>query len=99
MTPDLKTFLSLAASRTEQGSVIPVWKAIAADMLTPVSAYLHLVGKAKYAFLLESAEDGEHDEKSHEHAQRGPDVALEQADRREQKARRIRHRRERAGTR
>ena len=56
MTPDLKTFLNLAS----QGTVIPVWKAIAADMLTPVSAYLHLVGKAKHAFLLESAEDGEH---------------------------------------
>ncbi len=55
ITPDLGTFLQLA----ERGNVIPVWKPVLADMLTPVSAYLRLARRARYAFLLESVEGGE----------------------------------------
>jgi anthranilate synthase component 1 len=57
MTPNLPTFLKLA----RQGNLVPVWKPMIADTLTPVSAYLRLSrgGKARHAFLLESIEGGE----------------------------------------
>jgi anthranilate synthase component I len=42
----------------EQGNVIPVYKSVIADFLTPVSAYLKLEKDRKYAFLLESVEGG-----------------------------------------
>ncbi len=42
-----------------RGNVIPVTKAIAADMLTPVSAFLRLRAQARFPFLLESVEGGE----------------------------------------
>jgi len=42
----------------EQGNVIPVYKSVIADFLTPVSAYLKLERDRKYAFLLESVEGG-----------------------------------------
>ncbi len=55
MTPDLATFLEHARG----GNVIPVFKPVLADTLTPVSAYLHLARGRRYAFLLESVEGGE----------------------------------------
>jgi anthranilate synthase component 1 len=58
LTPDLKTFLSLA-SQAAPGTVIPVWKPVLADMLTPSAAYLRLSRRARHAFLLESIEGGE----------------------------------------
>ncbi len=42
-----------------QGNVIPVAKKIAADLLTPVAAYLHLQQSNPYSFLLESVEGAE----------------------------------------
>src|SRR5258708_3406212 len=42
-----------------QGSVIPVYKSVIADFLTPVSAFLKLEKDRSYAFLLESIEGGE----------------------------------------
>jgi len=50
-----------------QGNVVPVYRTIAADLLTPVSAFLKLAAPAgaslktrPYRFLLESVEGGEH---------------------------------------
>ncbi len=54
MYPDLKTFKNLA----RKGNLIPVYREILADMETPVSAFTKL-GKASYAYLLESVEGGE----------------------------------------
>lgn len=42
-----------------QGNVIPVYKSVIADFLTPVSAFLKLERNQKHAFLLESVEGGE----------------------------------------
>src|SRR5688572_14462083 len=42
-----------------QGNVIPVYKSVIADFLTPVSAFLKLEKGREYAFLLESVEGGE----------------------------------------
>jgi anthranilate synthase component 1 len=42
-----------------QGNVIPVYKSVIADFLTPVSAFLKLEKDRPYAFLLESVEGGE----------------------------------------
>src|SRR5437867_3372859 len=42
-----------------QGNVIPVYKSVIADFLTPVSAFLKLEKERPYAFLLESVEGGE----------------------------------------
>jgi anthranilate synthase component 1 len=55
MSPDFKTFESLAA----QGNVVPVHNVLTADLETPVSAYLKLAARKKYSFLLESVEGGE----------------------------------------
>src|ERR1041385_4723401 len=43
----------------KQGNVIPIYKSVIADFLTPVSAFLKLERNQKYAFLLESVEGGE----------------------------------------
>jgi anthranilate synthase component I len=43
----------------EQGNVIPVYKSVIADFLTPVSAFLKLEKGRSHAFLLESVEGGE----------------------------------------
>ncbi len=51
-----ETFVELA----RRGTFVPVWKEIAADLLTPVSAFLKIAEHADYAFLLESVEGGEH---------------------------------------
>lgn len=53
--PDYRSFCKLARS----GNLIPVYETVAADLLTPVSAYLRLATGARYAFLLESVEGGE----------------------------------------
>ena len=52
--PDHATFRTLASTH----SVVPVWTEVLADMETPVSAYLKLVGDDS-GFLLESVEHGE----------------------------------------
>jgi anthranilate synthase component I len=43
----------------KQGNVIPIYKSVIADFLTPVSAFLKLERNQPYAFLLESVEGGE----------------------------------------
>lgn len=53
--PDFKEFSRLAASAT----LVPVVKAVSADLLTPVSAFLAIAAKEPHAFLLESVERGE----------------------------------------
>ena len=55
MSPDFETFEQLAS----QGNVIPVHKVLAADLETPVSAYLKLSARRRYSFLFESVEGGE----------------------------------------
>src|SRR5678815_2365240 len=55
MQPDLKEIQRLR----EHGNVIPVYKSVIADFLTPVSAFLKLEKNRPYAFLLESVEGGE----------------------------------------
>jgi anthranilate synthase component I len=52
--PDWETFRKLA----NQGNLIPVYREILADAITPVSALLNL-GSEPYVFLLESVEGGE----------------------------------------
>ena len=52
--PDLDNFLSLARSH----AVVPVWREVLADAMTPVSAFLRLEPREQ-AFLLESVEGGE----------------------------------------
>src|SRR5438094_9108838 len=42
-----------------KGNVIPVYKSVIADFLTPVSAYMKLEKDRSYAFLLEGVEGGE----------------------------------------
>lgn len=44
---------------SQKGNLIPVYKEILGDFLTPTSAYLHLAKKSKYSFLLESVEGQE----------------------------------------
>ena len=44
---------------TLKGNLVPVYKEILGDMLTPVSAYLRLSKGSKYSFLLESVEGQE----------------------------------------
>ncbi len=53
--PDLQAFRALVGG----GNLVPVWKVLAADLETPVSAYLKLAEGRDYAFLLESVEGGE----------------------------------------
>jgi len=53
--PSEKEFIAL----TKKGNLIPVHQEILGDLETPVSAYLKLAGKSKYAILLESVEGGE----------------------------------------
>jgi anthranilate synthase component 1 len=48
-----------------RATLVPVWRAISADLETPVSAFLKLTGgrsvtRGRYAYLLESVEGGEH---------------------------------------
>jgi anthranilate synthase component 1 len=53
--PEYKEFARLAREAT----LVPVVKSVAADFLTPVSAYLAVADKEPNAFLLESVEGGE----------------------------------------
>src|SRR5213594_62025 len=55
MQPSLEEIKTLRS----QGNVIPVFKSVIADFLTPVSAFLKLEKDRSYAFLLESVEGGE----------------------------------------
>ena len=55
VTPEFETFRRLA----DQGNVVPVWRALTADLETPVSAYLKLADGETFSFLFESAEGGE----------------------------------------
>src|SRR5215831_18004867 len=55
MQPSLEEVKNLQS----QGNVIPVYKSVIADFLTPVSAFLKLEKDRSHAFLLESIEGGE----------------------------------------
>src|SRR4051812_5417943 len=55
MQPSLEDVKKLQS----QGNVIPVYKSVIADFLTPVSAFLKLEKDRSHAFLLESVEGGE----------------------------------------
>src|SRR6266404_2732060 len=55
LRPDYKEFSRLAADAT----LVPVVKSVAADLLTPVSAFLAIAAGEPDAFLLESVERGE----------------------------------------
>src|SRR6478752_4858670 len=55
MQPSLEEVKKLQS----QGNVIPVYKSVIADFLTPVSAFLKLERNQRHAFLLESVEGGE----------------------------------------
>src|SRR5215471_5394445 len=55
MQPSLEDVKKLQS----QGNVIPVYKSVIADFLTPVSAFLKLEKNQSHAFLLESIEGGE----------------------------------------
>ena len=52
--PDLKTF----TSRAKAGQIVPVYRQLLADRLTPVGAF-ELLGRREHAFLLESVIGGE----------------------------------------
>ena len=54
--PDTKQFLALARKRH---TLIPVYRAVTADLETPVSAFLRIAAAEPEAFLLESVEGGE----------------------------------------
>ena len=54
LRPDFDTFVDLAGSYT----VVPVWRELLADTITPVGAYRNVVGDGA-GFLLESVEHGE----------------------------------------
>ncbi len=56
--PDFSTFSELAR-QVPQSGLVPVYRVVTADLLTPVSAYLRMAGDSKYSFLLESVEGGE----------------------------------------
>jgi anthranilate synthase component 1 len=55
-TPQLRAFQSLAKLHT----LVPVTRTVAADLETPVSAFLRVASREPEAFLLESVEGGEH---------------------------------------
>src|SRR5665213_2605502 len=55
-TPALREFLALA----KRHSLVPVTRIVAADLETPVSAFLRVAATEPEAFLLESVEGGEH---------------------------------------
>ena len=55
LVPDLKEFCRLA----QHATLVPVAKTVAADLRTPVSAFLNIAADEPNAFLLESVEGGE----------------------------------------
>src|SRR5690349_21989801 len=54
--PSERDFLRLGRTHT----LVPVYRTVAADLETPVSAFLRIAQDAPEAFLLESVEGGEH---------------------------------------
>jgi len=54
-TPSLREFQKLA----REHSLVPVTRTVAADLETPVSAFLRVAAEEPEAFLLESVEGGE----------------------------------------
>ena len=57
LQPTLDEIKALAESA--DGNIVPIYREVAADMETPVSAYLK-VARGDHSFLLESVEGGEH---------------------------------------
>ena len=55
----MRPSLEEAKRLRSDGNVIPIYKSVVADFLTPVSAFLRLRQGRRYAFLLESVEGGE----------------------------------------
>ncbi len=55
LRPDYQEFSRLA----KEATLVPVVKSVAADLLTPVSAFLAIAADEPDAFLLESVERGE----------------------------------------
>ena len=55
----MRPSLEEAKRLRSDGNVIPIYKSVVADFLTPVSAFLRLRQGSRYAFLLESIEGGE----------------------------------------
>jgi anthranilate synthase component 1 len=55
LVPDYKEFCRLA----EQATLVPIARTVAADLRTPVSAFLSIAANEPEAFLLESVEGGE----------------------------------------
>ncbi len=55
ITPTFEQFVE----HSKQGNIIPVYKPVTADLLTPVLAYLKIESESPHAFLLESVEGGE----------------------------------------
>ena len=45
--------------KTESGLIIPIYRKVLADLITPVNAYLKIRNSSKYSFLLESVEGEE----------------------------------------
>ncbi|KAJ3189901.1 hypothetical protein HDU85_000187 [Gaertneriomyces sp. JEL0708] len=61
MTSVFKPSLSEVAAHVHRksGNLIPVYREISADLITPVSAYLRLAENSRYSFLFESVSGGE----------------------------------------
>ncbi|KAI8818737.1 anthranilate synthase component I [Fimicolochytrium jonesii] len=57
LKPSFEEIKGYAAKKT--GNIIPVFRSISADLLTPVSAYLRLSTTSNYSFLFESVTGGE----------------------------------------
>ena len=53
--PSKEEFIELA----KKGNLVPVYRDILADLLTPVSAFMKIAHDSKYSYLLESVEGGE----------------------------------------
>ncbi|MFT5145001.1 MAG: anthranilate synthase component 1 [Thalassolituus oleivorans] len=56
---ELKAIVEAERQSGESHLIVPMYRRVSADLLTPVSAYLSLRDGADYAFLLESVEGGE----------------------------------------
>jgi len=55
---DLKK-LCQPKSKSESGLIIPIYRKVLADLITPVSAYLKIRNSSDYSFLLKSVEGEE----------------------------------------
>jgi anthranilate synthase component I len=56
---DLKAIVGAQRERGKSHVIVPIYRRVSADLVTPVSAFLALRDGADYAFLLESVEGGE----------------------------------------